>query len=186
VVIARGRGLTREPVPDLFAAVCSIAPTRRRRFLWAAWWTAPPARDPFRKPDAFNGGARTREEARLEAERVAGCALVEIEPRWARAWARVMLGQPPWNKPRAQPPPPGGSVFGSVPPRAREAARPSALSILGVEPTATLDEIKRAFRKRALETHPDRGGDAEAFRTVQRAYEQAVARRARPAKRRKR
>lgn len=77
---------------DLFAPVCSIAPTKRRRFLWAAWWTGAPARDPFRKPDASSGGARTREEARLEAERAAGRSLVEIEPRWARAWARVLLG----------------------------------------------------------------------------------------------
>ena len=28
----------------LFAPVCAIAPTRRRRFLWAAWWTAAPSR----------------------------------------------------------------------------------------------------------------------------------------------
>jgi DnaJ-class molecular chaperone len=33
------------------------------------------------------------------------------------------------------------------------------------------EDIKRAFRKRALETHPDRGGDAAEFRRVQRAYE---------------
>jgi curved DNA-binding protein CbpA len=67
-----------------------------------------------------------------------------------------------------------------------EAVRASLWSILGVEPRATVEEIKRAFRKRALETHPDRGGDAELFRSVQRAYEQALARRARPGRRRKR
>ena len=167
---------------DLFAAVCSIAPTRRRRFLWVAWWTAPPERDPFRKPDAFNGGARTREEALQEAERSAGRRLVEIEPRWARAWARVLLGQPPWNEkaPRAH----AEERSGPLPAPDRSGPGPlraSVWSILGLGPRATVEEIKRAFRKRALETHPDRGGDAEAFRSVRRAYDQALARRSRPA-----
>ena len=38
---------------------------------------------------------------------------------------------------------------------------------------ATADDLKRAFRQRALVTHPDRGGDAEAFRQVQRAFKEA-------------
>ncbi len=46
--------------------------------------------------------------------------------------------------------------------------------ILGVGKTATLDEIKRAFRKLALECHPDRNpGDAEAearFKELSEAY----------------
>jgi DnaJ-class molecular chaperone len=41
---------------------------------------------------------------------------------------------------------------------------------LGVEPTASADEIKRAFRKRALEVHPDRGGDPNKFKEVNEAY----------------
>jgi hypothetical protein len=51
--------------------------------MWVAWWTAPPAREPFRKPDAFSGGARSHEEALAQARRAAGVLLVEIEPYWA-------------------------------------------------------------------------------------------------------
>lgn len=41
---------------------------------------------------------------------------------------------------------------------------------LKVKNTATKDEIVAAFRKRALETHPDRGGSAEKFQQVKEAY----------------
>jgi curved DNA-binding protein CbpA len=50
-------------------------------------------------------------------------------------------------------------------------------SVLGVERLASPEELKRAFRRRALETHPDRGGDAAEFRAVHAAYEEALARR---------
>lgn len=47
--------------------------------------------------------------------------------------------------------------------------------LLGVERTATSDEIKRAYRKRALALHPDRNPDdpqaEEQFRAVTAAYE---------------
>jgi len=44
--------------------------------------------------------------------------------------------------------------------------------ILGVEKSATHDEIKQAFRKRAHEHHPDKGnGDAEKFKEVNEAYQ---------------
>jgi DnaJ homolog subfamily A member 2 len=33
--------------------------------------------------------------------------------------------------------------------------------ILEVPKTATTDEIKKAFRKKALKEHPDKGGDPE-------------------------
>lgn len=34
--------------------------------------------------------------------------------------------------------------------------------LLNVEKTATGDEIKKSFRKIALKSHPDKGGDPEA------------------------
>ena len=43
--------------------------------------------------------------------------------------------------------------------------------VLGVPKTATQDEIRKAFRKLAIQTHPDRGGDAEIFKEVNAANE---------------
>jgi len=155
----------------LFAPVCAIAPTRRRRFLWAAWWTGAPARKPFRKPDAFEGGARTRAEALAAAERAAGCKLTEIEGGWARAWSNILVGKEPWATSAS------GRLVDEAP-RARSSHDATSIwQTLRLEPNATLSEIKRAYRVRALETHPDRGGSAEEFRTVQRAYERALERR---------
>lgn len=42
---------------------------------------------------------------------------------------------------------------------------------LGLARTATADEVKQAYRRRASETHPDKGGNADEFRRVQDAYE---------------
>lgn len=43
--------------------------------------------------------------------------------------------------------------------------------VLGVDPGASEDDLRKAFRKAALKHHPDKGGDAEAFKEVSRAYE---------------
>jgi len=48
-------------------------------------------------------------------------------------------------------------------------------SVLGVPVAASADEIRAAYRRRALETHPDKGGNAELFREVKAAYEVAMA-----------
>jgi len=155
----------------LFAPVCAIAPTRRRRFLWAAWWTGAPSRKPFRKPDAYAGGARTRSEAQAAAERAANCKLTEIESGWARAWSNILIGKEPW-------PSASHAASSTDAPKARTTS--NAVSIwqtLGLEPSATLADIKQAYRARALQTHPDRGGSAEEFRAVQSAYERALERR---------
>jgi DnaJ-class molecular chaperone len=45
---------------------------------------------------------------------------------------------------------------------------------LGLDSSATLSDIKKAFRQKAARHHPDRNTDAlapERFRTVQEAYE---------------
>lgn len=44
-------------------------------------------------------------------------------------------------------------------------------ALLGVPPGATADEIRRAYLRASRETHPDHGGDPEAFRAVKAAYD---------------
>ena len=43
--------------------------------------------------------------------------------------------------------------------------------ILGVRPDSSADEVRRAFKKKAKETHPDKGGDDLAFRIVRMAHD---------------
>lgn len=154
---------------NLSTALCSITPTQRRRYFWAAWWTGQPSHSPFRRPDAANGGARTFEEALVEAEAVAGRSLTIIDAYWARAWKTIMRGQEPSPPPAAKE---------RAPERSRPAPAPegSAWSILGLAPGASLAEVRRAYQRRALETHPDRGGESQAFQRVQRAYEKLLER----------
>lgn len=47
----------------------------------------------------------------------------------------------------------------------------SLYQLLGVAKTATIDQIKKAFRKIAVLLHPDKGGDTEKFQQIVRAKE---------------
>ncbi|GAA1722782.1 J domain-containing protein [Microbacterium paludicola] len=47
----------------------------------------------------------------------------------------------------------------------------SAYEVLGVAATADEDELRRAYRLRLRQTHPDTGGDAAEFIRVQRAWD---------------
>lgn len=49
--------------------------------------------------------------------------------------------------------------------------RSDALIVLGVPSTAKWEEIQLAYRKKAAELHPDKGGDPGLFREVRTAYE---------------
>lgn len=55
-------------------------------------------------------------------------------------------------------------------------SRSEAMSELRLKPTGgkkfTPKEVKAAYRKRSLETHPDKGGSVEAFLRVAEAYEE--------------
>jgi DnaJ-class molecular chaperone len=52
----------------------------------------------------------------------------------------------------------------------------SPWSILGLQPGATREEIKKAFRQKAIETHPDRnpGLDRSVFQKVNAAYQELM------------
>jgi len=43
--------------------------------------------------------------------------------------------------------------------------------VLGVGKNASADEIKKAFRRQAVQHHPDRGGDEAKFKEINEAYE---------------
>ncbi len=47
----------------------------------------------------------------------------------------------------------------------------SLYDTLGVSRDASTDEIRKAYKAQAREKHPDRGGDAEEFKTLQQAHE---------------
>lgn len=44
-------------------------------------------------------------------------------------------------------------------------------ALLGISRRATKKEIKKAYRQKSLEHHPDKGGDAQKFAEIARAYE---------------
>lgn len=167
-------------MPQLFAPGCSILLTKRRRFFWAAWWTEAPCHVPFRKPDASGGGAASHEDALAEAQRQAGRPLIVLDSLWARAWNRILRGEDPWP------------TAASREPRVRKESSPetaeedaSVWSVLGVQQGVSPEELKAAYRRKVLETHPDQGGDAEELRRVLRAFEEASTRLRRPKSRKK-
>lgn len=51
----------------------------------------------------------------------------------------------------------------------------SDCALLGVALDCTIEDLKKAFRLKALQTHPDRGGRAEDFRTAKAAYDRLLA-----------
>lgn len=50
--------------------------------------------------------------------------------------------------------------------------------ILKVKPCASYEDLRAAFKRRVLETHPDKGGRASDFRQVMLAFEKALAEKA--------
>jgi len=53
--------------------------------------------------------------------------------------------------------------------------RPDFMVTLGLAPPYVLEDVKQAYRDKARETHPDRGGSSAAFNEVQQAFERAQA-----------
>ncbi|MFB6105862.1 MAG: J domain-containing protein [Halobacteriaceae archaeon] len=104
--------------------------------------------------DVVDGTARTR--TRGERARAAGGAWRERARRTART---------------------DGSTAGRRRASERRAATDSSVSRaeayrrLDLEPGADDEAVRRAYRRKVKEVHPDRGGDERAFKRVKRAYE---------------
>ena len=49
----------------------------------------------------------------------------------------------------------------------------AAFAALGLPATADVEDVKRAYRRRVKEVHPDQGGDEEEFRRIREAYDTA-------------
>lgn len=154
------------PVTALFRAVVAVTRTKRRRYLWCAWWTGAPVADPFRPPDAWNGGARSEDDAVEDAQRASGMSLSRTDGRWAGAWLRVRGGLPPFPRRAA-----------TVRAVGQRPIDPHA--VLGVPVGAPVHELRARFRAQALLLHPDHGGEPAAFIALKRAYDVLSARRSR-------
>ena len=97
----------------------------------------------------------------------------------AHAWARSSADYK--QTPFSGSTPPGWSGSGSGPSSARRATNgnrdePSHYSVLGLSPTATDSEIKKAFHKLALQFHPEKVPEdeillaEEKFKLINQAY----------------
>ena len=51
---------------------------------------------------------------------------------------------------------------------------PECLAILGLRPPLTLEDVKQSFMARAMQAHPDRGGDPQEFIRLQKAFDDAT------------
>lgn len=154
----------------LAQGVYALTHTKRRRFLWCAWWKTSPQADPFVPPDAWGAGLRTEAEAIAEAQTAAGITLQRIEGRWAGAWVRARAGLPPFIA-RGQQPPAAGAA------KTRAATvNANPFRVLGIDADADIAAIKAAYRQLALNAHPDRGGNDAAFIAANRAYLAALQR----------
>ena len=109
--------------------------------------------------------------ALAQAEKLTGRTFADIDSAWARAVNRTLRGQSPFTETQAK------VLEGGKVEKAVKVEPASIWTTLGITPEATLKDIKAAFRAKALLTHPDQGGDAEAYQAVREAYAEALTRR---------
>ena len=62
--------------------------------------------------------------------------------------------------------------FAALPAAGASSAGRTWWEVLGVDPDADYDDVRSEYKRRLLNTHPDRGGDADAFQEVREAWEE--------------
>jgi len=58
-------------------------------------------------------------------------------------------------------------------PSAADSFHPPCLTVLGLMPPVTAEDVKQAYRAKAMAMHPDRGGDPAQFILLQKAFDEA-------------
>lgn len=150
---------------------------------WAAWWRSPLGA----RPDLC-GGSRTREEVpalvRHQARFLDGEVQLEaVEPRWCREWRprwrdelNEQVDGPSRRAFEAEFAQHSFNAFGSGP-GVQVVVLPeadAALRALGLDASATEADVRRAFRLRARDLHPDHGGSELAFKKLNGHYQRAL------------
>jgi hypothetical protein len=59
-------------------------------------------------------------------------------------------------------------------PPSPDSNHPECLAVLGLRPPLTLEDVKQAYMAKAMQAHPDRGGDPQAFIQLQKAFDEAT------------
>ena len=121
-----------------------------------------------------------RENARFSSEKSSLNAEFPSEfDEWPLGFAWI-LGQGPTLKVQSSPARTGHKAYGvkmrPPTPHKLSAAQARAFELFslwktGLEPAFRAGDLRRAWRKAALATHPDHGGTAETFRQAQEAYQ---------------
>lgn len=80
-----------------------------------------------------------------------------------------------WSPPNERRDPRGGRTRGTGSNgETPDVGRAEAYRRLGLQSNASTDEVKRAYRRKVKEVHPDRGGDEEHFKRIREAYETLI------------
>jgi hypothetical protein len=107
---------------------------------------------------------RRREEQERRREEEAAARWDEIRSQWERIRSQA--------RQRQEAPRPAFAPAVAMP--VAPPAAPACIDLLGLPWPCTADEVKAAYRRRALQLHPDRGGSEAEFIALRNAYEEAL------------
>lgn len=123
---------------------------------------------PFDSPEDADSAAKEAIEEAIAAAKESQADMAEMD---AEMGPRQVRGGAPRSSPRGR----ARSPFIVRKRRKNPMSIPKALRVLGLEPGASVSEVSSAFRKKAKEEHPDRGGSAEAMGDINEARDVLVA-----------